>query len=198
MLFAAAPPLSNLPLVRGCYMGIDPSLTSTGVALIENGQLHTGLLSPPCKGPERLSWFYDEFMVLIRRYAPQVVALEGYAFGAKSQHHALGELGGVLRLALHRVEQPFIVVPPTTLKKFATGKGNVEKSVVSKELFKRFNVDLHRNDEVDAAGLAIIGLACHANGSRLAAAQRKALEGVEHHPSAGSVKPVAKSLDKGS
>ena len=77
--------------------------------MIENGQLHTGLLSPPCKGPERLSWFYDEFMVLIRRYAPQVVALEGYAFGAKSQHHALGELGGVLRLALHRVEQPFIV-----------------------------------------------------------------------------------------
>jgi crossover junction endodeoxyribonuclease RuvC len=198
MLLTPSPPLINLPLVRGCFVGIDPSLTSTGIALIENGQMQTGLLSPPFKGPERLSWFYDEFVTLIGRNGPTIVALEGYAFGAKAQHHALGELGGVLRLALHRTGQPFLVVPPTTLKKFATGKGNADKSAVSKELFKRFRVDLNRNDEVDAAGLAIVGLACHATGTRLAAVQKKALEGVERFDPPACLKPVAKSLDKGS
>lgn len=174
--------LSNVPLLAERCMGIDPSLTSTGLAVLEQGQLAVHRLAPSLRGVERLAWFYAEIVRHLRFYAPAVVTIEGYAFGARSHAHALGELGGVIRLALHDCGLTARVVPPTSLKLFASGSGHCEKSVISKELFKRYGVDLANNDEVDAAGLAIVGaalLAVDRPGTGLPAFQRKALQKIE-------------------
>jgi Holliday junction resolvasome RuvABC endonuclease subunit len=47
-----------------------------------------------------------------------------------SQAHSIGELGGVVRVALYERRIPFIEIPPTCRAKFATGKGNAGKSEV--------------------------------------------------------------------
>lgn len=60
-----------------------------------------------------------------------IVCIEGYSFGSRnSQAHAIGELGGVVRLNLWELNIPFVEIPPTCRAKFATGKGNAAKNEV--------------------------------------------------------------------
>lgn len=171
----------NVPCSPSVVMGIDASLTATGVAIIENGKMHAEVLSPPKdqnRGMPRLAWFRARIVQLVRAATPELIFIEGYGFGAKGHAHSLGELGGVIKLALYDCGVPVELVPPTVLKLFSTGKGNAEKDVVSKELYKRFGVDLMNNNEVDAAGLAIMALARvdPQFAAKLTAPQAKALE----------------------
>jgi Holliday junction resolvasome RuvABC endonuclease subunit len=114
-------------------VGLDLSLTSTGVAIGED----THAIRPgDRRGPERLAFIRSCIRdhLWIRLYeadGPTVVLLEGYSFASKNSHaHALGELGGVMRLFFHEHRIPVIEVPPTCRAKFATGKGNASKSEV--------------------------------------------------------------------
>ena len=52
-----------------------------------------------------------------------------------------------------------VLVTPSQLKKFATGKGNVDKNVVIKEVYKRFGIDTDDDNTADAVVLGYIGLA---------------------------------------
>jgi Holliday junction resolvasome RuvABC endonuclease subunit len=150
--------LRDVPPQDGVVAGLDLSLTSTGFAAIRRGMMVGFAVSPPkgCRGAARLAFLDAEITALMTRYAVQLVALEGYAFGARVGREQAGELGGVVRLALHRAGVPFVVVPPSSLKAFATGKGNADKHAVGKELYKRWGVDLEGNDATDAGGLALI------------------------------------------
>ena len=47
---------------------------------------------------------------------------------------------------------------PSQLKKFATGKGNVDKNVVIKEVYKRFGIDTDDDNTADAVVLGHIGM----------------------------------------
>ncbi len=172
-------------------IGIDQSLTGTGVCVLTSNRVETRLLEPS-KGlhpVHRLRWFRAEFRALLdpgNGADPRtLVVFEGYGYGAKNSHsHALGELGGVLKLALLDAGLEAAVVPPSVLKKFVTGKGNAPKDQVAKELFKRFGVDTLNNNEADAAGLAIIGLGLRgalANGA-LPKAHLAALKEAERIP----------------
>lgn len=59
------------------------------------------------------------------------MVLEGYSFASRnSQAHAIGELGGVVRLTMWNLCVPYVEVPPTCRAKFATGKGNAGKNEV--------------------------------------------------------------------
>jgi crossover junction endodeoxyribonuclease RuvC len=185
--------LHNVPVVNDCIIGIDPSLTATGVVTIYKGNLFAKTVSTDKKGVERLGYFYDQFRMIAGSYRPARFAIEGYSFGSKfSRPHALGELGGIIRLAiLHSGQAEPLEVAPTTLKKFVTGSGQGEKSVVSKELFKRFGVDLSSNDEVDAAGIAIYLLAKLHGGVNLPQANLEALMPKAAKPKKSKVKEAA-------
>lgn len=137
-------------------MGLDLSLTSTGCCNIK-GDCYS--LKPSYKGAERLEWFADTFDALSTApNRPDLVVLEGYAYGRVNKAHELGELGGVVRLALWRAGIPFVVVPPSTLKKYATGKGNASKDQVLIAAVKRSGIEFNNNDEADAWWLRQIGL----------------------------------------
>lgn len=108
-------------------LGLDPSLTSCGFSVEDQVFAHASKL----KGPERLIEIRDVFLGLVDKYIVDVVVIEGYAFSARNSHaHALGELGGVLRVAAHERQLLTIDVPPTVRAKFATGRGNASKSEV--------------------------------------------------------------------
>mgnify|MGYP002640199130 CR=1 FL=1 len=108
-------------------LGIDPSLTSCGFCVADKMFAH----SPKTKGVERLVELRNVMLELMTEQSVDIVLIEGYAFNARnSQSHALGELGGVLRVAIHEADINAIEIPPTVRAKFATGRGNASKSEV--------------------------------------------------------------------
>jgi Holliday junction resolvasome RuvABC endonuclease subunit len=108
-------------------MGLDLSLTSTGVSI--GGSTHS--IRVDTRGVERLKEIRDSIINTAVEHHIEVVAIEGYSYASRmSQSHSLGELGGVVRLALFEHSIPFVVIPPTSRAKFATGKGNAGKPEV--------------------------------------------------------------------
>jgi len=69
----------------------------------------------------------------------------------------LYELLGILKYVLVLNSVPYVDVPQSTLKKFATGKGNALKSEMVKQAYKEYGIDVGTEDEVDAFFLALIG-----------------------------------------
>jgi crossover junction endodeoxyribonuclease RuvC len=152
-------------------IGIDPSLTATGVCW-PNGL--TEVIKWRDRGVERLDHIYDWASIDVERTLANahggihwrrevLVVIEGYSMGSARQQshaHGLGELGGVLRLALAHCCVDFIDVPPACVKKYATGKGNANKDLVRDNARDRLGLPMGvTSDEADAAWLRQIGLA---------------------------------------
>lgn len=133
-------------------IGLDLSLRATGVAN-HDGTTIT-LHSDDLRGIERIRWITDQ--VLFTLELPSVpaidlVVIEDALFGIRN--NTIGELvmlHGALRLAFHRQHQPFTVVAPATVKKYATGAGNAKKPDMRMELYKRAGIDLPDDNQVDA------------------------------------------------
>lgn len=142
-------------------MGLDMSYTSAGVAVLYRDRLMSYALTQGkyMRGAERLEWFFDTIGDLSVRYQPALTVIEDYAFDAKFGREQSGELGGVTRLALHRAGMEYEEAGISQLKKFATGVGNCDKSIVARELYKRYGSDAVGNDESDACGLALMAAA---------------------------------------
>lgn len=148
-------------------VGIDPSLNSLGIAYRRaDGAVYATCLhaGKTLRGPARLSALRDAVMYHIDQVVPvrpSLVVLEGYAmgFGARNSSAITGmaELGGVLRVALYEHQIRTMIVPPTVLKLFVTGKGNADKSAVAKALQNEFKFNFSKSDQYDASGLLIMG-----------------------------------------
>ena len=118
-------------------IGLDLSLTSTGLSV---GDIREVIKSKN-KGPERLYDISKRIIEIVSNINNPVVIIEGYAFASRnSQAHAIGELGGVVRLALWHNNTPYIEVPPTCRAKFATGKGNAGKGEVMSSVSARTGI----------------------------------------------------------
>lgn len=142
-------------------LGIDPSLTSLGYAYTDEGTISCGTVKPKTRGLERLLQLREEVTELFDRVTPTLVAYEGYAmgqFGGRMFDRA--ELGGVLKMLAYDRDVPILVVPPTSLKLFVTGKGNSKgKEEVMKVLAKHRGRLFKGDDEADAYGLTLMGMA---------------------------------------
>ena len=90
------------------------------------------------------------------------VAMEGYAFGSQ-RANMLGELGGMVKLCLLEELGVYpLLVPPTSLKKYATGQGTkVSKSQIMLSVYKKWGVDLPDDDAADSYVLARIVAGMH-------------------------------------
>lgn len=147
-------------------VGLDLSLTATGCA----GPAHqiSWTIRSKLKGCERLAFIREEVMRLcapVERWEPTwhmdapLVVLEDYAFSRAAAHsHQLGELGGVVRLALHEAGVPFVAVVPSSLKKYATGKGNANKGEMLAAAIRRLGYEGADDNEADALWLRAMGL----------------------------------------
>jgi Holliday junction resolvasome RuvABC endonuclease subunit len=118
-------------------VGLDLSLTSTGYSC-DNDQR---IISTRAKGPERLHDISQDLAARLVELDNPVVIIEGYSFASRnSQAHAIGELGGVVRLTLWNLRIPYVEVPPTCRAKFATGKGNAGKGEVMSAVSARTGI----------------------------------------------------------
>lgn len=144
-------------------VGLDLSLTETGFAVYTPSRPPlTGTLRANLKGVQRLQWLRDQVVALLPgRDAPDLVSvyIEGYSFASRnSQAHALGELGGVVRVGIEEAGYSYLDVPPSSLKKLATGRGNAGKEEVLAAAIRRLGYERHNNNEADALWLAQFGL----------------------------------------
>jgi crossover junction endodeoxyribonuclease RuvC len=144
-------------------LALDVSLAHTGYARADlaTGEITKGLVEPvDVNGMPRLAFLRDQLLKLAEPTHRTLVLIEGYAYAAKGQAViSLGELGGVLRLALYEAAIPVIEISPAQVKKFTTGKGNAPKNIMLKEVFKRFNVDIDDDNIADAFALVQLGCA---------------------------------------
>lgn len=127
-------------------------LSLTGTAVCADG--HTDMLRPGKRtGHQRLAHILSHILEWTDQPDLQFVAIEGYSYSSRAtQAHKAGELGGLVRHSLWRRHIPYIDVPPSCVKKYATGRGNADKDAVIHAAIRRGG-DLYTgttNDEADA------------------------------------------------
>ena len=101
----------------------------------------------------RLQDALNRIVGLVKASDPKLVLIENYAFGKANKAHQLGELGGVVRLALHQSGVWWTEVAPKAIKKLATGSGNAKKEAVLAEAVRRLAYQGSSFDESDARWL---------------------------------------------
>jgi len=72
------------------------------------------------------------------------IAIEGYTMGSKGKVFNIAENTGVLKYKIHNLGIPLEVIPPTTLKKYATTKGNADKGMMHNSFLKETGINLKK------------------------------------------------------
>tara|TARA_B110000196_G_scaffold316155_1_gene327013 strand:- start:617 stop:1186 length:570 start_codon:yes stop_codon:yes gene_type:complete len=70
------------------------------------------------------------------------VYLEDYAFAATGRVFNIAENTGILKQQLRQNGFSYTTIPPTVIKKFATGKGNANKELMYETFLTETNVDI--------------------------------------------------------
>ncbi|TDD32470.1 Holliday junction endonuclease [Actinomadura sp. KC06] len=169
-------------------VGLDLSLTATGIAPV-SGVTLTVQPGKGLRGAARLAEMREGILTITTAGGvPDVVAIEGPAYSRAlgAGHHEAAGLWWQVVCALHTAGIPYAVVTPSTLKKYATGRGNATKADMRVALLQRTGLDLRDDNQVDAWWLrcAALDSVCEAPVA-LPKAQRDALSKVEW-PKAGA------------
>jgi len=165
-------------------VGIDPSLTSTGIVVLRGGEVE---LAETIKTKSnyslihRVSVIYRAITNIVEGLTTDLIVIEGFSYGSKGRAvFDIAYLGWRIREELERLRVqngiPWLDVPPAQLKKFATGKGTANKEVIMQQVYKRWGVEASDNNVADAFVLAQIGQACLGHTERLTAFQIGVIE----------------------
>lgn len=153
-------------------VGIDTSLTHTGYAIIQDDGkvLASGVIKSKPSGDKpihealRIKKIAEDILekidMVLPGVDPDLVAIEGLAFMAIGT--SLVQLAGLnylTRILLAEFKWPFVIVAPTTLKKFITGSGKGDKDMVMMSIYKNYGFEACDNNEGDAFGLAACAMA---------------------------------------
>ena len=138
-------------------LALDLSLTQTGYAFeasktitgYEDDIMLSGVIRSRLKGWGRVNDIRREVMQFSS--VADVVVIEGYSFGSQGRAvYQIAELGGVIRYSLWMRKVPYVEVPPSTLKKWATGKGNVGKDEMIAAAIRKHGFEGSNNNAADA------------------------------------------------
>lgn len=107
---------------------------------------------------ECVEWVKRRVIAAFKKYEPDIVVLEDYAYSKQSRSlSVLHEVGGVVKNALHNLEAPWIVATVTEVKKLATGSGNASKAEMLIAA-RRAGHEFRNSDEADAYWCAQWGI----------------------------------------
>jgi len=163
------------------YVGVDPSATSSGLALVCGVTCEVYLVKPPkgCLGPARLAYHRDALRAFVRGRGIAGTCIEGASHGSSSQGDKLGQVRGVYELALRDLGCVALEVPPQSLKKFASGSGGATKERMLKTARERWpEIDFRTDDLADAMWLAEFARALTEKPENLRRCQLEAIRGV--------------------
>lgn len=154
-------------------MGVDPSITCTGLSLPDGSTL---AIKPKTKGDYRLREIADHVHIAAVGAGVDVVVMEGL-FGVYKGEAARTSpmIHGAIRLELLRLPVPYVLLNPTTLKRFATGKPGASKTDMALAGLKRLGREYATDDECDADWLRIAGHTVYGQLERVPTAQGRVL-----------------------
>ena len=142
-------------------VGLDMSLTATGFCLKDGNRLSVETIkTTPKSAPNdlaRLKLIVSEVMKRIPSNTTMICIEDYFTPSNRQQIGAaikLVSLGTLVRVALLDAGFPFFVPAPSQIKKFATGKGVGQKSIIVREVYKRWGVDAKDDNQADACVLA--------------------------------------------
>jgi len=143
-------------------LGLDLSLTGTGIIKLRDGSIVDEKLIRSKKSGERPIDELERLLKIVEQIDVKgcdLVSIEGMAFMVRktSSLVQLAALNYFVRKKLYENNIKFIIVAPTTLKKFITGKGNSEKDTMFLEIYKRYGLSFTNNNIADAFSLAKVG-----------------------------------------
>lgn len=140
-------------------IGLDLSITATGIALVD-GETFT-VAGKASEGDRRLATialtvrshtWHDDRGPLADLVVIEDLPVHAHAAGITAMVH------GAARLALLGAGIPYVLVPPATLKKYATGKGNADKTAMAIAALKRTGREFTDDNQCDAWWLRAAGL----------------------------------------
>jgi crossover junction endodeoxyribonuclease RuvC len=150
----------------GHSIGIDQSLLATGFVALSDTKFddtyYFEVIKPKkIKGVARLDYIVRTICSLVQGCKRvNIIVLEDYAYAGSKIPFTLGELGGVLKLLFYTkfFGTPVVIVPPSTLKKYVTGKGNANKVAMVAAVKERWGQEFKDHNAADAYSLAKLGL----------------------------------------
>lgn len=151
-------------------LGIDQSLTATGLCLIENDLTiidQKTIDTSEMRGMKRIEYILKEIDKFIQKMSGNMLTIvrEGYSYQSKSNSSfQLGELGGSINLLVYGflqeiekddVDIRLLILPPATVKKFCLGSGSVKKDTeYLLKVFKKTGIEFADDNQADAFMLA--------------------------------------------
>jgi crossover junction endodeoxyribonuclease RuvC len=145
------------------YCGLDLSLQATGFCL-KNGQTITieTIKTEPKDFKNDLARLVHIRDTILRKIPVDVkmICVEDFFTPSNAMQAGsaikLAMLGTAVRMALYERGIPFVIIAPSQLKKFVTGKGTGEKSMILREVYKRWGIDAKDDNQADASVLAYL------------------------------------------
>lgn len=130
-------------------IGIDQSYTSTGYCILNNEDvIEYGTLSShkSLDIHERVFNLTNDILDILSKYPDAKITIEGLAFGIRG--NATRDLAGLQFVIINNIKRIFNkkidIIPPTALKKFATGSGGGKKKVTKKDMFDALPLDIQQ------------------------------------------------------
>ncbi len=149
-------------------LGIDPSFTATGYAImIQQGNkqqlLHFGTIALPANQElsARIGLFHDFFQTIILKYQVTRISLETPFLGKNTQTFLkLGYLRGVVHLLVHQHKLEIVEFSPREVKLAVTGFGGADKEQIARMIQMLFPglVQQKSHDVTDAIAISLCGL----------------------------------------
>jgi Holliday junction resolvasome, endonuclease subunit len=161
--FDGATPVAAASPTSIRVVGLDLSLTGTGVAVLDEGGIHTALIGSKGKTTDTLAMRADRLASLKERITNLIpdgafIVIEQPSYGSTtgSQHDRSG-LWWLVNDWLHPYHQ-VTEVAPGTLKKYATGKGDAGKDEMLAAAIRRYpDAEISNNNVADAMHLLAMG-----------------------------------------
>lgn len=142
-------------------IGIDYSYSSPAICITDNGHstwyylnsvkkrivenptvgLYGTLLPSIDDDTLKFDFISDWVIDIVLQHPHQDINIEGYAMNAMGRTFQIGENTGLLKYKLMQSGRAFNMIPPTAIKKFATGKGNATKPMMEVVFRKHHSFD---------------------------------------------------------
>ena len=138
---------------------VDPSLTETGVAWNKGEQIVSRTIASKNTASARMIELRSELRDQLQFVNPDLIVIEAPAFASKGR--SVKEIGGIwwqYRVMMYELGMRVLEVPPSFLKKYATGHGNAKKIEVVQAAWQRLDYEGTNDNVADALWLHQIGL----------------------------------------
>ena len=120
------------------FLTDNPKMTGKGYNIL--GDEHDNYICDQQRYENIASWVLN--IVSPFKDKEHYILIEDYSFGSKGRVFNLAENCGLMKYFLYRDGYKFFTIPPTVIKKYATGKGNADKQKMYDAFYALTQIDL--------------------------------------------------------